>query len=108
MEALEGVERSGKVAAGEDGVEMIVEDDPGVDFQAAMLPAVEEGLYHYVATRRCGEDGQPFDDGAGDEVRSVGLVNPVAAAHCWSWGNGVAGTSALPNSSSLGTRENTG
>ena len=71
-------ERSG---AGEDGVEVVIEDDPGVDLQALVRAAVLEGADEDVAARRRGEDRQPGDDGAGDEVRLALLEDAVTAAH---------------------------
>ena len=60
---------------------MVVEDHPGVDRQPFVLAAVLERAHHDVAAGDGGEDGQPFDDGRGDEITVAGLTGLVAAAH---------------------------
>lgn len=60
---------------------MVVEDDPGVDFQALLRAAVVEGAHEDVAARCGGEDGEPLDDGGGDEGCVPRLVDAGAAAH---------------------------
>ncbi len=80
-EALQIAQDGGEIGRGEDGVEMIVEDDPGMDGQPFVLAAVFERSHDDVAARRGSEDGQPFDGGGGDEVSAVRLASMVAAAH---------------------------
>jgi hypothetical protein len=46
-----------QVGAGEDGVEMGVEDDPAVDFESGVGAAVGEGTHEDVATGGRAEDG---------------------------------------------------
>ena len=46
-----------------------------------MLAAVFEGADEDVAAGGGGEDGEPLDDGGGDEVGFAGLVDEVAGAH---------------------------
>jgi len=66
---------------GEDGVEMVVEDDPGVDLKALVYAAILECRDEDVAARGGGEGGQPGHDGRGDEVGGGGFPGLVAGAH---------------------------
>ncbi len=65
----------------EDGVEVVVEEDPRVDFQALVLAAIFEGFDENIAPGRGGEERDPRDDGRRDEVGGVGLVSAIATAH---------------------------
>lgn len=60
---------------------MIVEDHPRRDTQTFVLLTVSQRVRHDVAHRRGGEDREPFDDRAGDEVSKRRVVDSVAAAH---------------------------
>lgn len=85
-----------EIGRGEDGVEVGIEDDPGVDAEFLVLAAIAPCVDEEVAARRGGEDGQPRDDGGGDEVRSVGFADAVATAHDGDGeGSSASGTSAF-------------
>ena len=63
------------------GMEMIIHDDPGVDADAFLPLTVIQRLHENVAARWRSENGQPFHDGGGDEVRLSALAHIVAATH---------------------------
>ncbi len=50
---------------------MIVQDDIGVKLQALMLTAKLEGVEENIEIGLPGEDGEPFDRRAGDEVEPL-------------------------------------
>jgi hypothetical protein len=79
--ALEVAEHRGQIGRREDGMEVIVEDHPGMDPQILVLTAVDQRLDEDVAARRAGEDRQPFNNGASDEVGTICLRDSIAAAH---------------------------
>ncbi len=56
FEVADGIRQ---LRAGDDGVEVVVEDDPGVEAQSFVLPAVLEGADEDVATRACSLARQP-------------------------------------------------
>ncbi len=62
-EALEMAQCGGQVGAGEDGVKVVLHDDPGMDPKLTLFTAVEQGVDEDVAAGRGGEDGEPFHDG---------------------------------------------
>jgi hypothetical protein len=64
---LQGVKCLRERRAGEDGVNVVVEDHPGVNFQGTMLAAALQRWHEHFATPVAGEDGQPFDDRRGDK-----------------------------------------
>ena len=65
---------------------MVLEDDPGVDLQAFVRPAVFERVHDDLASTRGSKDGQPADDRGGDEVGYLQLLNAIPAAHVISVG----------------------
>ena len=79
--AFEIGQDSGEVRRVDDGVEVVVEDGPRVDFQALVLAAIFEGFDENIAAGRGGEERDPRDDGGRDEVGGVGLVSAIATAH---------------------------
>lgn len=79
-ELLQITYRLRQVWPGDDGMEVVIEDHPSVEFQAFVLAAVGEGADKDVAAGGGGEDGEPLDDRGGDEVRRVRFVDAVAAA----------------------------
>ena len=58
-EALQVAQDRGEIGRGEDGVEMIVEDDPRMDGQPFVLGAVFERSHDDVAARRCSPVHRP-------------------------------------------------
>ena len=95
--ALEVGHDAGEVGRGQDGVEMIVEDDPGVDFQTLVFAAVFEGFDDDIAAGfRC-ENRQPGDNRQGDEMGSVRLVSAIAASHGGVLRSKASPTSAFPS-----------
>jgi hypothetical protein len=54
-------------------VQMVVQDDLGVELQAFMLAAKLEGVEKKVKIGLPGEEGNPVDHRAGDEIRDAGL-----------------------------------
>lgn len=64
---------SREIGRGDDGMEVIVEDDPGVNLQPFVDAAVFERVRDDLAAGIGGEDGQPPDDGGGDELRGMRL-----------------------------------
>lgn len=62
-------------------VQMVVQDDIGIDFQAFMLTAKPEGADKEVKIGFPGEEGNPFDHRAGNEVRDARLSDGIAASH---------------------------
>jgi hypothetical protein len=62
-------------------VQVIIQDGIGIDFQAFMLAAELEGVDEDVKVGFPGEDGDPFDHRAGDEVGDSGLSNRISASH---------------------------
>ena len=65
----------------DDRVEMMLHDDPAIEPQPFFTAAEFERFDENVAAGGGGEDGQPFEDRGGDEMRGIGLLNFVAAAH---------------------------
>ena len=64
---------------------MVVQYDIGMDFQAFMLTAKPQGVDKNVKIGFPGENGNPFDHRAGDEVRAAGFFDGIAASH-GAWG----------------------
>ena len=61
--SLEIRQRIRQVRRGENGMKMIIENDPGVNLQTLMLPAMEQGFNKNIATGRRRKNRQPFDNG---------------------------------------------
>ena len=80
-EPLEIAHHLYQIGGREDGVEVIVEDNPGVHFQALLCAAVVPRLNENVAARGRSENGQPRDNCRGDELRVLDFADPVATAH---------------------------
>ena len=72
---------TGKIWCSDNGVEVRIEDNPGVDFQRFMLATVFECSDEDVAPWRGREDGKPGHRCASNEMRVVALENSIAAAH---------------------------
>jgi hypothetical protein len=62
-------------------VQMVFQDDLGMDLQAFMLAAKPEGVDEKVKIGFPGEEGNPFDHRTGDEVGDAGLSDGIAASH---------------------------
>jgi hypothetical protein len=62
---------------------MIIQNDPGIDLEAFVLPAVCERADNDAATSSRGENWEPFDDCGGDKVGVLAFVDAVATAHGW-------------------------
>lgn len=60
---------------------MVIEDDSCGDAQPLVLATPGQSFYEDVAACGGRENGQPLDDGGGDEVGRVGWSRLVAAAH---------------------------
>jgi hypothetical protein len=60
---------------------LIVQDDVSIDFQSLMLAAKPEGIQENVEIGLAGEEGNPLDHSAGEEVRGVRLSNGIAGSH---------------------------
>ncbi len=60
---------------------MVLHDDPRMDLELPVFVAMNQGVDEEVAAGRGGEDREPFDDGGGDEIGGVGLVDSIAASH---------------------------
>ncbi len=60
---------------------MIVQDDLGVKLQALTLAAKPEGVEENIEIGLPGEDGEPVDHRAGDEVGAAWFSNRIAASH---------------------------
>jgi hypothetical protein len=60
---------------------MVVQDDLGIELQAFMLAAKVEGVKKKVKIGLSGEEGNPVDHRAGDEIRDAGLFNGITAFH---------------------------
>ena len=58
-EAFEIADGVGQFGAGDDGVEVVVEDDPGVEAQALVLAAVLEGADEDIAAGGCSPARRP-------------------------------------------------
>ena len=54
-----------QIGRGNNGVEVRLENDPGMDLERFMRATVFEGLHEDVAAGRVGEDGEPGDCRAG-------------------------------------------
>ena len=80
-ESLEGAQGCGEIRSREDGVEMIIQNNPGMNLQGLMLATMEKRLNENIAPGSSGENGQPVDNSRGDEVGGVRFVNGVTAAH---------------------------
>ena len=61
-------------------VQMVVQDDVGIDLQAFMLTAKLEGVEEQVEIGLSSEEGNPLDHRAGEEVRDACFSDGVAAA----------------------------
>jgi hypothetical protein len=61
----------GQFVTGDHQVQMVVQDDIGIDFQAFMLTAKPEGVDKDVKIGFPGEEGNPLDYRAGDEIRDA-------------------------------------
>jgi hypothetical protein len=64
---------------------MVVQDDLDIDFQAFMRTAKPEGADKNVKIGFPGEEGNPFDHRAGDEVGDPWFSDGIAASH-GAWG----------------------
>ena len=62
-------------------VQVVIQDGIGVDFQAFVLAAEPEGVDENVEIGLPGENGEPFDHRAGDEVGDAGLSDGIAGSH---------------------------
>jgi hypothetical protein len=62
-------------------VQMVVQDDIGIELQVFMLAAKLEGVEKKVKIGLPGEEGNPVDHRASDEVRAAGLSNGIMAFH---------------------------
>ena len=60
---------------------MVVQDDVGIELQAFMLTAILEGVEEEVEIGFTGEEGQPVDHGAGEEVRDAWFSDGIAGSH---------------------------
>ena len=60
---------------------MIVQDDIGIKLQALMLTAKLEGVEENIEKGLPGEDGEPFNYRAGDEVCPSWVSNGIAGSH---------------------------
>ena len=69
-------------------MKVVVEDDPGVDLQAFLLTAVVQRLGEDVVSGGGLEDGEPIDNGRGDEVGLGAISCAVVAAHAVEIGRG--------------------
>lgn len=70
-----------EIGSGYDGVEVGIEDDPGMDLKAFMLAAVLEGINENVAAESGGKDGEPRNGSARDEMGVRVFEDSVPAAH---------------------------
>ena len=62
-------------------MQMIVQDDIGIKLQALMLTAKLEGVEENIEKGLPGEDGEPFNYRAGDEVCPSWVSNGIAGSH---------------------------
>jgi hypothetical protein len=60
---------------------MVIQNDIGIELQAFMLAAKQEGVEENVKIRLSGEERNPFDYREGDEVQTAWLSNGIAASH---------------------------
>ena len=60
---------------------MVVQDDISIDLQAFMLTTKLEGLNEDIKIGFPGEEGNPLDHRAGDEVRTAWFSDGIAASH---------------------------
>ena len=67
-------------------MEVVFQHHEAVDSQVIVSLLVGPGVEQNLSRLGAGEDGQPFDDGAGQEVGQMGLGEMIAAA-----GHGVLG-----------------
>jgi hypothetical protein len=75
----------GQFVTGDYQVQMVVQDGIGIDFQALILAAEPEGVNDYVEIGFPGEDGNPLDHCAGNEVGDARFSDSIAASH-EAWG----------------------
>ena len=80
-EALEGLENAAEVGGGGEEVQVVVHEYVGMEAEGFFLAAVSEGVGEDLAFVGAVEGGDPFDDGGGEEVGGVGVVDFVAGAH---------------------------
>ena len=110
-ETLEMAQGRWQIGAMEDGVKMVFHDDPGVDLELPVFPAMNQGVDENVAAGRRGENREPFNYRGGDEIGGVRLADAIAGSHegrreygmrggkcVLQWlSDGVARTSAFPD-----------
>jgi hypothetical protein len=80
-EFLQVAHHGWEIRGGYDRMEMIFHDDPCVELQLLVFPAIVDGADQDVAARGGGEDRKPADDRRSNEVSSVGLVDAINASH---------------------------
>ena len=71
--------------SGHHQVQMVVQDDIGVNLQVFVLATELEGVDEQVEIGFPGEKGEPIDHGTGDEVGVVRLSDGVAGSHGARW-----------------------
>jgi hypothetical protein len=79
--ALEIPEGRGQVGGGGHQVEMVVQDDVGVNLEVLVLAVKLEGVDEQVEIGLAGEERQPVDHGAGEEMGDACFSNGITAAH---------------------------
>jgi hypothetical protein len=75
----------GQFVTGDHQVQMVVQDDISLDLQALMLTAKLEGVHEKVKIGFPGEEGNPFNHRAGDEVGGARFSDAIAGSH-GAWG----------------------
>ena len=80
-EAFQIPQDAGEIGSRKDGVKVIIQDHPPVDFEPLVFAAVGEGAHENIAARCRGEDGEPPNDGRRNKMSVIRITDPVAAAH---------------------------
>ena len=75
--AFECLDDAAEIFRAADAVEVVVEDHVGVEAESFVLAAVCEGVGDDFDVWGAGKDGEPFDDGRGDEVNAFGVDDAV-------------------------------
>lgn len=75
---FERLKDSGKIGSLAHEMKMIFENDVRIEPQPLVLAAVTERLHNDLAIRRTREYGYPLDDGGGDEVCEIRIVDFIS------------------------------
>jgi hypothetical protein len=71
----------GQFVSGDHQVQMVVQNNIGIELESFMLAAELEGVHENVKIGFSGEEGNPIDHCAGYEVGDAGFSNSIAASH---------------------------